>query len=308
MTKRPTSASPASSRARGRSSTATKASTRSVWARPSAAQRALWSSIQARISVGRWGDWGGPCSGVHASRRSPRVASARETAARVPGARRQSLDRTRRAPVRSTMARRLSRSSGSNARGLGGGGGEGQQTVARLTTRRRTDGATVASEDGGWRDAPSGHQHPVHVEEEHFHRVSEPREGTSGANDPIGNVASRSRACAGGEGRRRRQARARAFFLRPDKKVHDDAPFRPSAMTSRHAAGGDGRVGTARRGGAAIDRTTVETCGRSVRVARGRECHPGARCFPFWDRPTDPPKKYAPSGDDGSPTGRRSIR
>ena len=200
MTKRPTSASPASSRARGRSSTATKASTRSVWARPSAAQRALWSSIHARISVGRCGDWGGPCSGVHASRRSPRVASARETAARVPGARRQSLDRTRRAPVRSTMARRLSRSSGSNARGLGRGGREGQQTVARLTTRRRTDGATVASEDRRWRDAPSGHQHPVHVEEEHFHRVSEPREGTSGANDPIGNVASRSRACAGGGG------------------------------------------------------------------------------------------------------------
>ena len=142
MTKRPTSASPASSRARGRSSTATKASTRSVGSRCSAAHRALCSSIQARISTGRCGAPGGPCSGVHASRRKPLVASARETAARVPGARRQSLERIRRAPVRSTMERRLSRSSGSNARGLGGGGGRvsrpSSSHVAKTNRRRDT--------------------------------------------------------------------------------------------------------------------------------------------------------------------------
>ena len=49
-----------------------------------------------------------------------------------------------------------------------------------------------------------------------------------------------------------------------------------------------------------IDRTlaiAVETCGRSVRVARGRECHPGApRDTPFLGEPDRPGEKYPPRG------------
>ena len=266
MTKRPTSASPASSRARGRSSTATKASTRSVGSRCSAAHRALCSSIQARISTGRCGAPGGPCSGVHASRRKPLVASARETAARVPGARRQSLERIRRAPVRSTMERRLSRSSGSNARGLGGGGGRVSRPSSShvAKTNRRRD--TVHCVDPRRRDVPSGHQHPVHVEEEHFHRVSKPREEMSCANDPIENVASRSRPTRG-EAAASPASRARSCVFR-DEKVHKMHLFDVGGDVPT-AAGGTARVRA--RG----ERTKLHERGRDVRSERARRAREG---------------------------------
>ena len=99
MTKRPTSASPASSRARGRSSTATKASTFGRVAVFRGASRVVFVDPGENLD-GTVRGAGGPCSGVHASRRKPLVASARETAARAgratPVARK---DQTRARPI-----------------------------------------------------------------------------------------------------------------------------------------------------------------------------------------------------------------
>ena len=94
------------------------------------------------------------------------------------------------------------------------------------------------------------------------------------------------------ERRRRRQARARAFFA---MKKCTRCTFSTSAVTSPQPRAEP-------RGGerAAIERNftnAVETCGRSVRVARGRECHPGApRDTPFLGEPDEPGEKYPPRG------------
>ena len=92
--------------------------------------------------------------------------------------------------------------------------------------------------------------------------------------------------------RRRRHARARAFFA---MKKCTRCTFSTSAVTSPQPRAEP-------RGGAraAIERNftnAVETCGRSVRVARGRECHPGApRDTPFLGEPDRPGEKYPPTG------------
>ena len=152
MTKRPTSASPASSRARGRSSTATKASTRSVGSRCS---RRIARCVRRSRRESRWDGAGrrGRARGCTPRGAGPWWRARGDGSARA-GAH-ASRSGIRRAPVRSTMERRLSRSSGSNARGLGGRG-----KVSRPSSRREEPTARRCTQDPEWRDVPSGHNTP----------------------------------------------------------------------------------------------------------------------------------------------------
>ena len=233
----------------------------------------------------------GPCSGVHASRRKPLVASAR---------------RRRRA----CRARDASRSKGSDARpsdrrwsgGYPGarartreaweGAGKGQQTVvvtccedeptARHGAHRIRDGETYL-----WvTNTPSTSRKSTFIASRNRARRCRARTIRSG-------TWRRGRDLRGErERRRRRQARARAFFA---MKKCTRCTFSTSAVTSPQPRAEP-------RGGerAAIERNftnAVETCGRSVRVARGRECHPGApRDTPFLGEPDEPGEKYPPRG------------